>query len=99
MPDLAIHPLTPDRWDDLVALFETDSVTRMCWCMSPRLSSAELRAASHADRRELLCGVVKRKPGRPLMRIALARPTTRTSATPKPAAIKPGLSKPKGSKR
>ena len=43
MTDLAIYPLTPDRWDDLVDLFETDSITRMCWCMVTRLTGAELR--------------------------------------------------------
>ena len=42
MTGLAIHPLTPDRWDDFVALFETDSICRMCWCVHHRLS-AELR--------------------------------------------------------
>lgn len=38
MTRLAIHPLTPDRWNDFVALFETDSICRMCWCVHHRLS-------------------------------------------------------------
>jgi GNAT superfamily N-acetyltransferase len=33
----AIHPLTPDRWDDFAQLFETDSMCRMCWCVAFRL--------------------------------------------------------------
>jgi GNAT superfamily N-acetyltransferase len=37
MTDLAIHPLTPDRWDDFVALFESDSICRNCWCVATRL--------------------------------------------------------------
>lgn len=37
---LAIHPLTPDRWRDLEAIFEAKgcSVARGCWCMYYRVS-------------------------------------------------------------
>jgi GNAT superfamily N-acetyltransferase len=37
---LQIHPLTPRRWTDLVALFESRgcSVARGCWCMFYRQS-------------------------------------------------------------
>jgi GNAT superfamily N-acetyltransferase len=30
---LEIHPLTPDRWDDLVELFDRPGDPRGCWCM------------------------------------------------------------------
>lgn len=30
---LAIHPLTSDRWQDLVSLFGKDGAVRGCWCM------------------------------------------------------------------
>jgi GNAT superfamily N-acetyltransferase len=35
MTDLHVAPLTPDRWDDLVELFERPgaSIARGCWCM------------------------------------------------------------------
>jgi predicted GNAT family acetyltransferase len=59
MTGLAFHPLTPDRWDDLVDLFETDSITRMCWCMVTRLSGAELREFKPADRKKMLLSLVK----------------------------------------
>lgn len=59
MTELAIHPLTPDRWDDLVDLFETDSITRMCWCMVTRLSGAELREFKPADRKKMFHSLVK----------------------------------------
>jgi predicted GNAT family acetyltransferase len=59
MPGLTIHPLTPDRWDDLVDLFETDSITRMCWCMHTRLSGAELREFKPADRKKMFQSLVK----------------------------------------
>jgi GNAT superfamily N-acetyltransferase len=38
------HPLTPDRWRDVAALFETSSTTRECWCMWFRESTADFRA-------------------------------------------------------
>jgi GNAT superfamily N-acetyltransferase len=65
MSDLAFHPLTPDRWDDLVDLFETDSITRMCWCMVTRLSGAELREFKPADRKKMFQSLVKqgKQPG------------------------------------
>ena len=28
-----VHPLTPDRLDDLAELFQTSATTRGCWCM------------------------------------------------------------------
>ncbi|MDH3263693.1 MAG: hypothetical protein OEM24_06820 [Paracoccaceae bacterium] len=42
---LDIRPLTPERAEDLVTLFEANSVTRGCWCMFWRLPSAEFRSA------------------------------------------------------
>ena len=52
-----IHPLAPDRWDDLVALFLTGSETRWCWCMYFRRSAREFNAASATDNREALRGL------------------------------------------
>jgi GNAT superfamily N-acetyltransferase len=62
MTGLAIHPLTPDRWDDLVALFETDSITRMCWCTLSRMTPAEVRETTPPDRRKRFGSVVKKGP-------------------------------------
>jgi GNAT superfamily N-acetyltransferase len=52
--DLVIHPATPDRWDDLVALFGTRGDPSWCWCQyfvttgdSYRESSDRNRAALH----------------------------------------------------
>jgi GNAT superfamily N-acetyltransferase len=65
MTDLAIHPLTPDRWDDFVDLFETDSITRTCWCMHTRLSGADLKEFKPADRKKMFQSLVKqgKQPG------------------------------------
>lgn len=59
---LEIHPVTPDRWDDLVALFETSPVMSSCWCMSPRLRAGEFsRFGAEARRRnrESMHGLVQ----------------------------------------
>jgi len=59
MTGLTIHPLTAERWDDLVDLFETDSICRMCWCMVTRLSGAELREFKPADRKKMFQSLVR----------------------------------------
>ncbi len=50
---LDIHPLTPDRADDLARLFQADSVTRGCWCLHWRIPNAERNALARADRRAI----------------------------------------------
>lgn len=59
---LHIRPLTPDRWDDLVALFGPHGAMAGCWCMWWRQTAREfeqhageanreaLRALAHAGR-------------------------------------------------
>ena len=58
---LEIHPVTPERWNDLVTLFETSPVMGSCWCMSPRLRASEFsRFGAEARRRnrEMMHGLV-----------------------------------------
>jgi GNAT superfamily N-acetyltransferase len=62
MTKLAIHPLTPDRWDDLVALFETDSITRICWCVLSRMTPAEIRETPPPERRKRFGSLVEKGP-------------------------------------
>jgi ribosomal protein S18 acetylase RimI-like enzyme len=38
---LEIHPVTPDRWDDLAALAGERGFTSGCWCMWWRVTSKE----------------------------------------------------------
>src|SRR5262249_61989548 len=62
--NLEVHPLTPERWPDLEAIFDARgcSVARGCWCMYYRLSgergafpSGTTRAqAAHAEFRALV---------------------------------------------
>lgn len=62
MTALAIHPLTPDRWDDLVALFETDSICRMCWCVHHRLPPEIRRETDPKSRKTAMGKIVKAGP-------------------------------------
>ena len=62
---LEIHPLTPERWDDLVGLFGERGAVGGCWCMWWRTTSAEFaRSAGAANRRAMRTLVgAEREPG------------------------------------
>jgi GNAT superfamily N-acetyltransferase len=58
---LEIYPVTLDRWDDLVTLFETSSVMSSCWCMHHRVRASEFsRFGAEARRRnrEMMHGLL-----------------------------------------
>ncbi|MEO1090526.1 MAG: GNAT family N-acetyltransferase [Pseudomonadota bacterium] len=48
--DFDCHPLTPDRFGALEALFATDGVTRDCWCMYWRVRAKDWKAGSGSAR-------------------------------------------------
>jgi len=54
---MQIHPVTPDRWPDLEALFGPNGACEGCWCMNWRLKRSvynELDAEGHkAELRQL----------------------------------------------
>jgi GNAT superfamily N-acetyltransferase len=56
LPDAAgaleIVPLTPDRWDDVAALFGEGGDPKTCWCMYWRLRSKDWSFANTAEIRE-----------------------------------------------
>lgn len=64
-PRLEFHPATPDRWRDIVKLFGPRGVCAGCWCMWPRLTSAEFRRGAGAPNRRALQRLVRagRRPG------------------------------------
>ena len=55
-----IRPVTPDRWDDLVALFGPNGAYSSCWCMWWRMTSAEFDTRHGAGTRRALKGLVDR---------------------------------------
>lgn len=56
----SIHPLTPDRWDDLERLFGRQGAYSGCWCMWWRLAGADYGAATGAGRKEQFRELVAR---------------------------------------
>jgi hypothetical protein len=68
---LEIHPVTLERCDDLVVLFETSPVMSSCWCMSPRLRASDFRDLGSSE-----VGVAGKNRGQPrlVMRYDLLRP-------------------------
>ncbi len=78
-----IHPLTPDRWDDLLALSGDHGAFSGCWCMWWRRTGKEFSQGSASNRaafRQLVDdGVV---PG--LLAYAAGQPVGWTSLGPRP---------------
>jgi GNAT superfamily N-acetyltransferase len=50
-PKLAIHPLTPDRWPDLVKLFGPSGGCAGCWCTWWRYTKTEFSAGAGGGNR------------------------------------------------
>jgi len=59
-PRVELHPLTPDRWPDFVALFDTDAETRFCNCMWFRESNVVFKSNGAAKNRAAFKQVVRR---------------------------------------
>jgi len=55
---LEIHPLTSDRWEDLVALFGERGACGGCWCMWWRLARSEFEKGKGAGNRRALRKIV-----------------------------------------
>jgi GNAT superfamily N-acetyltransferase len=63
VPSLAIHPLTPDRWDDLVDLFGPErGANSGCWCMWWRMPRADWKAVPRAEKRHRFRAIVEAGP-------------------------------------
>ncbi len=55
---LLCHPLTPDRWDDFVAVFGARGACAGCWCMWWKLSRKEWEARKGAGNRRAMKKIV-----------------------------------------
>ena len=63
MPAYALHPLTPDRWDDLVDLFGPErGASSGCWCMWWRMPRADWKAVPRAEKRDRFRAIVEAGP-------------------------------------
>jgi GNAT superfamily N-acetyltransferase len=60
---IALRPLTPDRWDDLVDLFGPErGANSGCWCMWWRMPRNEGRLASRDEKRDRFHAIVEAGP-------------------------------------
>lgn len=48
------YPVTSDRWDDLVQLFEAHGNPNYCWCMTWRMSGSTFRECDSRQRKATL---------------------------------------------
>jgi GNAT superfamily N-acetyltransferase len=53
MPTVAVHDCTPDRWDDVVAVFEGPGDPGRCWCQWFYRGASADRAHAEANRAAL----------------------------------------------
>jgi GNAT superfamily N-acetyltransferase len=57
-----IHPLTRDRWDDLVTVFDRPGDPKGCWCMFYRVPGRDFERRWGRGNREDFRGVVEEGP-------------------------------------
>ncbi len=62
MSDLQIHPLTPDRIPDFLALFGPSGACYGCWCQHFRLRPKERQALSGDTKRDLMIARIAQGP-------------------------------------
>lgn len=71
---LDVLPVTPDRWDDLVALFGPNGAFGGCWCMFPILRSNEFQANGNAGNKASMAELVAAGPPPGLLAYEEGRP-------------------------
>ena len=64
-PKFSFHPVTPERWPDLVRLFGERGACGGCWCMAWRLKHAAWKAGKGESNKLALQTIVERddRPG------------------------------------
>jgi GNAT superfamily N-acetyltransferase len=84
-PALEIHPLTPDRWDDLATLFDRPGDPRGCWCMYYRVRGRDFDRLWGAGARAAFREVVKAGPPPGLLAYRDGRPVGWCAVAPREA--------------
>ena len=84
-PDVAIHPLTSDRWDDLAALFEEGGDPKWCWCQFYRVRGLDWSNSSADGNRERLATLTRDGPPPGLVGYQGGRAVGWVSVAPRPA--------------
>ncbi len=81
--ELEVRPLTPERWDDLVALFGERGAVGGCWCMFFRLTGGEFQRSSRAATRQGLKDLVDSGAVPGLLAYSQGRPVGWCSVAPR----------------
>lgn len=81
---MRIRPVTPDRWDDLVALFGDNGAYDGCWCIWPRVTSREYGEGRGEGNRQRLCDLVMQGQEPGLLAYDGDTPVAWVSAGPRP---------------
>jgi len=84
-PDISIHPLTPDRWDDLAALFSEGGDPKWCWCQFYRVRGLDWSNSSADGNRERLATLARDGPPPGLVGYQDGRAVGWVSLAPRPA--------------
>lgn len=79
------HPLIPDRWDAFADLFESDGITRGCWCLWWRVSARGWREDDAAGRRSAFRAAVEDGPAPGIVAMDGGRAVGWVQATPRAA--------------
>ncbi|MCX7750708.1 MAG: GNAT family N-acetyltransferase [Candidatus Bipolaricaulota bacterium] len=72
--DLEFHPLTPERWPDLVDLFGERGAWGGCWCMWWRLPAAEFDRLRGEGTKRLFHGLVEAGPPPGILAYSMGKP-------------------------
>jgi GNAT superfamily N-acetyltransferase len=82
---LEIHPLTPERWQDLESLFGPRGACAGCWCMYWRLTHAEFSNMAGEGNRSALHQIVDSREVPGLLAYAEGKPVGWISVEPRQA--------------
>jgi GNAT superfamily N-acetyltransferase len=91
---VTFHPLTPDRWDDLVDLFGPErGACAGCWCMWPRIRQVEFRSLTKLERRNCFRQLVHNGPPPGLLAYAGSLPIGWVAISPRRAVRRFNIAK------
>jgi GNAT superfamily N-acetyltransferase len=82
---IEIEPLTPDRWNDLAALFEEGGDPKWCWCQFYRVRGLDWSNSSADGNRERLATLTRDGPPPGLVGYQDGRGVGWVSLAPRPA--------------
>jgi GNAT superfamily N-acetyltransferase len=82
-PAVSIKPVTPARWPDLEALFESTGAPKYCWCMAWRATKEELKRTDGKSRKGFLKARVEAGTPVGLLAYAGKEPVAWCSVAPK----------------